>query len=169
MDLGNGVQSQLANLYMDLGQYDSARTSLSEALCDIEYPDSSGIYTIAGRYYYETGQNDSAIWYYTQLLRFGNVYSKKVAYRHLLQMGIHKANLPILQNYLTHYNLYVDSVQRIKNVEAVSRVHSLYNYQWKEKEYMHLQTDNMRHRQYISYLIHIVIGHHVFWYLLAIC
>ena len=58
-DLFNMMQGQLASLYTDLQEYDSARTVLQNTLRDIEYPSKSAIYSIAARLYDVTNQIDS--------------------------------------------------------------------------------------------------------------
>ena len=79
MDLMRDVQSQMAACYIDLKQYDLAEKFLHQALIDIDPPSRSGIYCIAARFYKQTGQKDSAAWYYRQLTDLGTVYAKKEA------------------------------------------------------------------------------------------
>ena len=142
-----GIQSQLASLYLDNGVTDSAYAALSVALQNVERPDSSGIYTIAGRYYMQVNQPDSARWYYTQLLDFGNAYSKEAACEVLLDMAIQDGNLPLIKVYRPMQRRYADSVKQLTQTEAVYRVHSLFNYNRQEKKNARLEAENARYER----------------------
>ena len=143
IDLFNMAQSQLASLYTDLQEYDSAHVALQNALKDIEQPNKSGIYAIAADLYYTTGNIDSAVWYYNELLDCGNVYAKRTAYRRLLELAINQQrNTMLMPHYFSGYQLYIDSIQKLTQTEIIHRMHSLYNYQLREKENMHLKVSN---------------------------
>lgn len=139
-DLFNMIQSQLAFIYTDLQKYDSARTALQNALKDIEQPNRSAIYNIAARFYDVTNQTDSAIWYYNELLDFGSVYAKQTAYCRLLKLTLKQNDTQQATGYLNDYLLYTDSIQKLTQTETIHRMHSLYNYQLREKENIQLKT-----------------------------
>lgn len=141
-DLFNMLQSQLASIYTDLQKYDSARTALQNALKDIERPNRSAIYNIAARFYDVTNQTDSAIWYYNELLGFGSVYAKQTAYRRLLELALKQNDTQQAAGYLNGCLLYTDSIQKLTQTEIIHRMHSLYNYQLREKENIQLKTEN---------------------------
>lgn len=141
-DLFNMIQSQLAALYTDLQEYDSAQEALDLALRNIEHPNKSSIYAIAARFYYVTNQMDSAIWYYNKLLGFGSVYAKRTAYRRLLEFAIMQNDTTKASDYLYGYLHSIDSIQKLTQTETINRMHSLYNYQLREKENMQLKTEN---------------------------
>lgn len=141
-DLFNMIQSQLAAFYIDLHEYDLARTALRNALRDIERPNKSGIYAIAARYYDAINKTDSAVWYYNQLLDFGTVYAKKAAYDRLLELAIRKNDMKQVAVYFHGNRLYADSIQQFTKTETVQRMHSLYNYQLRERENARLEEEN---------------------------
>ena len=141
-DLFNMIQSQLAFIYTDLQKYDSARTALQNALKDIEQPNRSAIYNIAARFYDVTNQTDSAIWYYNELLDFGSVYAKQTAYCRLLKLTLKQNDTQQATGYLNDYLLYTDSIQKLTQTETIHRMHSLYNYQLREKENIQLKNEN---------------------------
>lgn len=153
-DLFNMIQSQLAFIYTDLQKYDSARTALQNALKDIEQPNRSAIYNIAARFYDVTNQTDSAIWYYNELLDFGSVYAKQTAYRRLLELTLKLNDTQQATGYLNDYLLYTDSIQKLTQTEIIHRMHSLYNYQLREKENIQLKTENRNK----TFLIGIISG-----------
>lgn len=142
IDLFNMLQSQLAFIYTDLQKYDSARTALQNALKDIEQPNRSAIYNIAARFYDVTNQTDSAIWYYNELLDFGSVYAKQTACRRLLELTLKQNDTQQATGYLNNCLLYTDSIQKLTQTETIHRMHSLYNYQLREKENIQLKTEN---------------------------
>lgn len=141
-ELFSMIQSQLVSTYIDLQEYDSARTALQNALRDIEQPNKSAIYSIAAGFYNATSQIDSADWYYSELLNFGSVYAKEKAYRRLLELAIEQNDTKHAADYLKGYTLYTDSIEALTQTETISRMHSLYNYQLHEKDNIRLKAEN---------------------------
>ena len=148
-DLFNMMQGQLAAIYTDLQEYDSAHAVLQNALRDIERPSRSAIYSIAARLYDVTNQMDSATWYYKELLGFGSVYAKQTAYRRLLELTLKQNDTQQAAGYLNGYLLYTDSIQKLTQTETIHRMHSLYNYQLREKENNRLKAENNRQTSWI--------------------
>jgi len=146
----NMMQSQLASIYMDLQMYDSARIPLQNALRNVERPNKSGAYSIAARFYDATGQKDSATWYCNELLKFGNVYAKQTAYRRLLEFAIAQNDTKLVPHYLREHLRYIDSIQKLTQTETIHRMHSLYNYQLREKENLRLKTENQHKNFWIA-------------------
>ncbi|MDO5421845.1 MAG: tetratricopeptide repeat protein [Bacteroides sp.] len=151
-DLFNMMQGQLASLYTDLQEYDAARTALQNALKHIECPSKSAIYSIASDFYDATGQTDSAVWYYNELLDFGTIYAKQAAYRRLLELAIEQGNTKQAPRYLHGLLQYIDSIEQVTQTETIHRMHSLYNYQLREQENNRLKAVNDRQTSWI-YLI----------------
>lgn len=141
-DLFNMIQSQLVSTYIDLQEYDSARTALQNALKDTEQLSKSANYSIAASFYEATSQVDSAVWYYNELLNFGSVYAQKKAYRRLLKLAIEQNDTKHAADYLKGYLLYADSIEALTQTEIISRMHSLYNYQLREKDNIRLKAEN---------------------------
>ena len=148
-DLFNMMQGQLVAIYTDLQEYDSAHAVLQNALRDIERPSRSAIYSIAARLYDITFQMDSATWYYKELLGFGSVYAKQTARRRLLVLILKQNGAQQASSYLNGYLLYTDSIQKLTQTETIQRMHSLYNYQLREKENNRLKAENNRQTSWI--------------------
>lgn len=72
-DLMAMVQSQMASLYIELEKYDLARKFLQPSLDSLDIPSRSGIFSMASKLYHKTGSIDSAIYYYTELLKCGTI------------------------------------------------------------------------------------------------
>lgn len=153
-DMFNMMQGQLASIYTDLQEYDSARAALQNALKHIERPSQSAIFSIASDFYDTTGQTDSAVWYYNELLDFGTIYAKQAAYRRLLEFAIEKGNTKQAPRYLHGFLQYTDSIKKVTQTETIRRMHSLYNYQLREQENNRLKAANDRQ----TFWIYIISG-----------
>lgn len=153
-DLFNMIQSQLAAHYTESQEYDLAWTALQNALKDIEQPNKSAIYAISARYYDAIDKTDSAVWYYNELLDFGSAYAKCRAYRRFLELAIKQNGMKQASDYLHGYLLYSDSVQRLTQTEAIQQMHSLYNYQLREKEILQLKAE-IRNNVFLFWIISI--------------
>lgn len=150
-DLFNMMQSQLASLYRDLQEYDSARIALQNALRDIERPNRSGIYSIAAELYHKIGMIDSATYYYKALIDFGTIYAKEAAHRSLAEIAMAAGNSRLAMQHIQAYLRCNDSVQKITYTESLHQMHSLYNYQLREKENNRLKDENQKKADYILY------------------
>lgn len=150
-DLTNMIQSQIASLYIHLERYDLAKIALQDALIDIERPNKSGIYSIAAKLYHKIGMIDSAIYYYKALLDFGTIYAKEAAHRSLAETAMVEGNSLLAMQHIQAYLQCNDSVQKITYTESLHQMHSLYNYQLREKENNRLKDENQKKADYILY------------------
>lgn len=138
-DMYGMIRGQLVGIYLDLQEYDSARNALSDGMQNMEGQSESAVYSIAADFYLQTGQEDSAMYYYRKLLDCGTVYAKRTAYRELLRRAAVEAKAEDVLCNLSGYQQYLDSLQKIDKAETVLRMHSLYNYQIREKEILLLK------------------------------
>lgn len=128
------VQCQMAGLYIQLGKYDAAKRNLFPSLTNHHIASRSGIYVMASKLYRQMGENDSAVYYYKELLKYGTIYAKTEAYRGLAEVATERGNSDKALDYLKMYMLYNDSVSALTDREAVRKMNSFYNYQLREKE-----------------------------------
>lgn len=145
-DLSDMVQSQLAAVYTERGQYDSARVALKDALRNNERPNLSSIYFIAGNFYQAIGKQDSANYYYRQLLRMGTVYAQERAYRALTAQRV-SANddssfIALYDGLLQNF----DSLRALDRKANLLRAYADYNYLQSEQENDRLKARNERNR-----------------------
>ncbi len=145
------VQSQMSSLYVEQGKYTLARKALQPSLENIDLPSKSGIFSIAAKLYHKTGRLDSAAYYYRELLNLGNVYAQKAAHQGLAEIALARGNLGEASLHLSLYKHYIDSVNQITDTENIRRLHSLYNYQLREKENKRLKDENQKKADYILY------------------
>lgn len=149
----NIVQSQRAGLYIELKKYDLAKNIISPLLNNDYCARSNGIYSIASQLYHQTGNIDSAVYYYEKILDSGTIYSKAKAHKGLIEIALLKENPTEALQHLALYIECNDSVFKLTDIEAVRKIQSLYNYQFQEKENSLLRADNNRKTLYIICLI----------------
>ena len=133
------INIQLADHYLEKGLYDSVRIYLPRDFTYLSGENRNAAYAITAYYYEALGRQDSATYYYTQLLNNGDVYAKALAARYLMQQAtLNHASKEVAVSQDT-YLKYADSVQYLTKTEAVARMHSLYNYRLRERENASLQ------------------------------
>lgn len=147
------VQTQLASLYLQLGEYSLAQKAFEYGKLHKHKANKSCLYSIAANLYDHTGKPDSAIYCYQQLLDCGTVYAKQVAYLHLAQTATQNRDTEKALEYIGQYNLYTDSIQRITNRETIRKMHALYNYKLRENENIRLKAENERKQAIMYYTV----------------
>lgn len=138
------VQNQMANLYIQLKQYDLAKKNLQPSLNNLHRTSKSAVYSIASKLYHQTGNIDSAHYYYKELLDCGTIYAKQAAHRGLAEIALSRKNSEDAWLHLRSYMQCVDSIQEITDTETIRKMRSLYNYQLREKENILLKAENSR-------------------------
>lgn len=151
------TQCQMAYIYIQMKEYDLAKKALHPALNNLIIPGKSGIYSIASEFYHETGQIDSAIYYYNELLTCGTIYAKQAAYHGLAKIAISKGAAQEALGQIQQYIQCTDSIQKIINTETIRKMYSLYNYQLREKENNLLKMENEQKEQFIVYISSVCI------------
>lgn len=141
-ELAAMVQSQIAGLYIILGEYDLAKKALQHSLKNMDVHNQSGIYSIASKLYHKTGYTDSAIYYYKELVECGTIYAKKLAHKGLAQIALEQNNPQKASAHFLLYEQCSDSIDKITDTETIRHMNSLYNYQLREKENNRLKTEN---------------------------
>ena len=131
----NTVTSQLASLYIRLGDLEKAKAYIQPSLEQLIPINASSVFSIAGNIYYNANQLDSAAYYYVRLSDIGNLYARRTAYERLAYIALHfwhDAALTLV--YSERYALLQDSIDRITASESISQMDALYNYSLREKE-----------------------------------
>lgn len=124
----------MSSFYLDRGMYDSARVYLPQYFDDLSGENKQAAYIIAGYYHDKTGRQDSAVYYHSKLLEWGDVYAKDLACRYLLQQAVREKDMKQTESFLNAYLMYSDSLLLRTQTEAISQKYSLYNYQLRERE-----------------------------------
>ncbi len=136
------LNSQMARLYKDQGQYHLARKYMQPAIDNLDSLNISSTYSILSDIYKNTNKFDSAYIYYNKLLQYGNIYGKYNAYKGLCELQLRKGDLKTAFTNFNQYKLLDDSIQEMDKAEMVARMHAAYNYQKHVKEAQRLKEAN---------------------------
>lgn len=142
------INQEIADIYIQLGNYEAARTALITSN-KILYKNTPVSYSILAYYYNETGNYDSAQYYYQRLIPIGNHYQKKAGYKALANIAQQQGKYQLALQYTKIYDQYTDSIQEFENQEAVRKVDALYDYRQHEKESMRLRKLAWQQKQLI--------------------
>lgn len=159
----DNVLRELGCLYVALARFDSAKVLFSKA-STIE--NKANALLALGTIYQNASQKDSARYYFNDAIICGNSYVKKSAYQALSKMEAQKGDYRTALDYAYKSEEQADSIKKRTRTEAISKIHSLYNYQHTQQENESLLSDNERKKNQIHELslVLIVALSVVFWY-----
>ncbi len=147
--------AQTADLYLNLADYTKAKECIYPATNNIDSANISAIYYILSNIYYKTNQQDSAIFYFNKLLQYGNVYGKQSAFLHLSEIALKNKKINIFKQLHDSLRYYDDSIKYLNNATTIARMHSLYNYQLRERQLTAVKQE--KNRQYFVLSLSIII------------
>ena len=163
--LSHSICRELSNSIMQLKDCNKMRMFLTSIFQQSANTDPAPYYTASAYYFEQTGQNDSARYYYTHILHtIGNYYLKQNACQRLAHMAHQKGNEALALKYMNNYSMYTDSLRQLNEREDMLQVHNLHNSLMQEKENFHLRRTTWQH-QWIIEVISLAI---VFTFLLFI-
>ena len=143
--MDNRITSQMASLYITRDSINLAKKFIRPSLDNLDLSNISSIYAIAGDIFFKAGQNDSASYFYNELLSKGTIYAKRTANERLAQIALHYWKNPKLAiDYSLKYEVLKDSINEMNAAETMAQMNSLYNYQIREKENHELVVKNNR-------------------------
>ena len=169
LGMRNEIMAQMARLYVEKGQINVAYSYIQPAFNKIDSADLTSTYCIASLVYKKKQKIDSALYCYDKLLRYGNLYGKRFAYRELLEIEERNSGLQHPYDYLREYKNLDDSIQKRNRTETVARMHAAYNYQKHEREAQQLKAKNDRMRVYLLLLSSAVVFMLLLAGLVAVC
>ena len=146
--LSQSVLLALASLYKNRGDIGKAHKILSDELADVDDYIESPTYCLAADIFKKEGNVDSVYYYCQKLLSVGTVYAKEYASGELYEYYTMKGDLRKALSYMHMYRVMSDSVRNINATQSVAKIHSLYNYNLREKENSILRESN-RERLFI--------------------
>lgn len=150
IQIRNYIFSEVGCFYIDLNKIDLAKKILLEVISmGNNAPALSGL----GRIYQKALQEDSAKYYFNEAIKTNNIYVKKSDYDTLSKIKATENDYPTALDYAYKSIELADSIEQITKTEAVSRVHSLYNYQQTEKKHKELIQENTRKKTLIYQLL----------------
>lgn len=140
--LKSGIKYQLAAVYDTMGKKQQALEMLRSINVMDEKDNISSNYSIASRIYEHNGMLDSALLCYRKLLSDGNLMGRCLANEKLAAYSLQSRDYRNAYQHLLTFNAQSDSVNKQSAAEAIERMHSLYNYNIREKEVQRLALDN---------------------------
>ena len=155
----NSILLVLASQYLKSNNLSKLSKVLPKLLTNTDKKTISPAYCIAAKYFDKIKQIDSVVFYSKELMHVGNIYAKEYASDKLIEYYSSIGNNSMVVSYLKANRLYADSIRTINSTETVSRLHSLYNYNLKEREIQDLKAKNMKKNYMItvSFLIVVII------------
>lgn len=138
------IRLQQAGIYAEIKEYAKALTLINKCNIIEEHADRSAAFAIAATIYTKLGSYDTARICCDSLLAFGNVYAKKAAYRHLLQISREKNEYDNINKYAGKYEEYCDSVERIGSQETTANIHAHFNYNLRTQEIARLKAQRAK-------------------------
>lgn len=140
------VEGQLAYLYTQLGEYEKAKHYINLSLKATDKQMSSPTYSIAAELYNKAGNKDSALHFYKELIKNGELYARTDAAWNLAQYALQDNKVQDAALYLKQYIAGIDSVWTLNDTEKVRQLRSTYNYNLREKENSRLMLENKQKR-----------------------
>lgn len=155
LPIRDNILSELGDIYIQGKEYDMAKEIFS-LISDSVDPN---IYFGLGCIYRDSMCPDSAIYYFKQAYKYGNIYMRFSTNYFLAKLEGQKGNYPLALDYALNCIYVADSIEDMTKTEAVAKVNSLYNYQHTEKENSQLKTENNQKeiRNYQLILVIIII------------
>lgn len=146
------VNGELSAYYTQLGMYKEAYKCLQWAFLQFNSDDRAPAYSTVAHYYLNINQLDSALIYFTKLLKMDDYLYLQSAYKGLGEIATKRGNYAEACSYWALYEMYRDSVQSITQTETVRKINALYNYQLREEENNRLQMQNRQQKNYIVWI-----------------
>lgn len=140
--LVNSVEVSLSGQYMFMGNYVEALKHARISLEHLNTMDSSAVYSLVAAIYKKMGNEDSLLYYSQKIEQVGHIHAKDSAYKFMSKIYLRRGNVKEANKYFDKYLLMDDSLREITKTEATKKVHSLYNYQLREKENEKLKKKN---------------------------
>lgn len=141
------ILAQIANHYYNLKDYNTAKVYADKALNGVDSTNMRSVYSIAADIYNAKGLTDSAVSLYQKLYGLNDVYAKQFASKKLIRYWLEKGMSEKALKYITTYEIYTDSIEKIIQTENVAKINALYNYQSKEKENYELKIKNQEEKK----------------------
>lgn len=139
--LVKSVAIVLGALYEENGQIQKAYDIYDKNLHDAEGELASPAYCLAANIYDRLGKADSVCLYSHKILSVGTMPAKETALRKLLTYYSTVGDMKKVRDLLPKYYSVADSLEDLNSHETVAKIHALYNYTQKEKEYAELRME----------------------------
>lgn len=147
------IATELSMVYDEMGQYEQALRCIQTSLQDTVCRDLLPSYNTLGHIYLNMSQLDSAEFYLRKCLESDDIYLLSDVYRSLSEVEVAHHNYKEAIRYVKLYWQNQDSIEVITTTAEVRKIHSMYDYQLREKENQRLSMENMKVRTLIYQLV----------------
>ena len=162
--LEESIQMQLAANLNRKGEHKKALEMIRPILKrKIAKQDISACFSIVTRIFEDNELEDSALVFYQKLQYEGNLLARKLANQKLTGHYLKTKKKKKAYQHLVAFDIILDSINSINASEIVERMHSLYNYQLREKKNLELSLINKNKTNII------VVSMLVILLLIAVC
>ncbi len=128
------VLNELAHVSVLTKDFERAHHYLSLLFENGDSTIINNTYTIALMLSYEEDVRDSILFYGEKVLEAGDVYNKYTAYKALASYYLKIKEPEIALQYQNKWEECDDSIRKLESRNTIARMHSLYNYQLREKQ-----------------------------------
>lgn len=154
--LENRLHTQISTKLLSEGKKEQALYHIKKSLESVDPNNISVVYSSAAVIYDSLGIIDSSLYYNKQLLKYGEIYARKSAYRWFTSYFMKQKEFDKLLKYNKLYESAIDTIENITATEAVARMNALYNYQIREKQNIQLK-EKIEKKQRTIILLSIIL------------
>ena len=154
--LENRLHTQISTKLLSEGKKEQAHYHIKKSLESVDPNNISVVYSSAAVIYDSLGIIDSSLYYNKQLLKYGEIYARKSAYRWFTSYFMKLKEFDKLLKYNKLYESAIDTIENITATEAVARMNALYNYQIREKQNIQLK-EKIEKKQRTIILLSIIL------------
>ena len=155
--LEHTVSLSLISMYLKEKKLLSALKLLRHTLPYVDKKTASPAFSVAMTVYSRLNVEDSAFVYGKRLLSVGTIYAKEQSLSFMMDYYSKRNDLANVMNCLKRYREVSDSIRSESSVDAVAKIHALYNYSLRERENTMLLEENRKKTYYCAFFVFLLV------------
>ena len=153
-----GLLGEIGGFYYKIGNLNLAKEILLKVKNKKTYKNLAHVFLYLGEIYEDLQQRDSAYYYYHKTLYEEDIYKKSYAFYNLAWLEYHRGKSSEAMKYMNQHILLKDSIDKINQTEAITKINALYNYQHTETKNNQLkQIKEKQEKQILILLLFLLI------------
>ena len=124
-----GLLGEIGGFYYKIGNLNLAKEILLKVKNKKTSKNLAHVFLYLGEIYEDLQQRDSAYYYYHKTLYEEDIYKKSYAFYNLAWLEYHRGKPSEAMKYMNQHILLKDSIDKINQTEAITKINALYNYQ----------------------------------------
>ncbi len=136
------TQEALLSYYLQLGKIELAQDMLNNK----KIARTEDSHLLLGYLFNESELLDSATYYNNRALKSSSIYARRAAHWGLAEIAQKRSDCKTAIEQIKLYSILTDSIKKITNTENIRKMHSLYNYQLREKQNNILAIENAKQK-----------------------